>query len=230
MSYTLLQIRDLITSELDLEDEDFIDDTEMNAFINQAVRESEAEIHKLGLEDEYFRSSAYLSLVSGTGTYDMPSDIYADKILRIQYDSTDRMYEILRLRGTKQLDEFHYLRRYGTSVTFYKYMITNVASAGKKIALAPVAAETSSTTVTVWYIRQAKVLSADSDVCDIPFIDFILQYVRDKCMNKERFMLDAPPSPALQMQRQLMIDTLTEQVPDGHNEMEQDVSHYEESV
>lgn len=229
MSFTLLQIKTMVESELDLEGEDFVDATELNAYINQAVREAEAEIHKLGLEDEYFRSSTPLTLVTGTGTYALPTDVYADKILRIEYDSTNRIYEILRLRGTKALEEFHFLRRYGTATSFYKYLLTNTLAAGRKIALAPVAQEDSSN-VTVWYIRQAKVLASDSDVCDIPFIDFVLQFVRDKCMNKERFMLDAPPSPALEMQRKLMIDTLTEQVPDGHNELEHDISHYEESV
>lgn len=229
MAFTLLQIKDLVNSELDLEDEEFIDDTEMNAYINQAVREAEAEIHKLGLEDQYFLSSSDLGLTTSTSTYAMPSDIYADKIRRIQYDSSERIYEILRLRGTQALEEFHWLRRYGTSTSYYKYMITNTAAAGRKIALAPASFETNSY-ATVWYIRTAKVLTLDADVCDIPFIDFILQFVRERCMNKERFALDAPPSPALEMQRKLMIETLSEQVPDGHNEIEHDVSHYEESV
>lgn len=229
MSFTLGNIKDLVKSELDLEDEDFIDETELTAFINQAVREAEAEIHKLGLEDQYFRSSADLGLTSGTGSYSPPSDMYADKIIRIQYDSSDRMFEIERLRGVDALEEFHWLRRYGTNTSFYKYMLKNTAASGRKIELAPAAYETNSY-ATVWYIRHAKELSATSDVCDIPFIDFILQFVRDKCMNKERFTLDAPPSPALQAQRQLMIDTLSEQVPDGNNELEKDISHYEESV
>jgi hypothetical protein len=229
MAYTLLQIKDLVKSELDLEDEDFIDEDELTAFINQAIREAEAEIHKLGIEDKYFRDSTTLSLVNGTGDYSFPSDIYADKILNIYYDSSDKSYEIMRLKGTKAYADFHWLRRYGTSTTPYSYIISNDASSGRQIKLAPVSSETN-TNATIWYIRQAKQLSSNSDVCDIPFIDFILQFVRDRCINKEKFTLDGPPSPALEQQRQLMIDTLTEQVPDGHNELEQDLSHYEESV
>lgn len=228
MAWTLANFRTAVEAELDLEDEDFITTAEFTRFVNMAISEAESEIHKLGLEDEYFRSSADLGLTSGTGAYALPSDIYASKILSIQYDSSEKQYEILRIRGVKALAEYHYLRRYG-STTCYKYLLSNVAGTGVRVQLAPISGETNSY-ATVWYIRNAKQLSAEADVCDIPFHNFILQYVRDKCLNKERMTMDAPPSPALEQQRKLMIETLSEQVPDGHNEIEYDSTHYEEST
>lgn len=229
MSFTLGDIRTQVTEELDLEDEDFITSSEFTRYVMEAVRIAEAEIHKLELEDQYFRTSTPLGLTNGVGEYSFPSDIYADKILQIIYDAPNRQYEILRLKGTKMLEEYQWLRRYGTSTTLLKYTILNDAVNGRQISLAPMSFETSPY-ATIWYIRRAKTLVLDTDVCDIPFQDFILQYVRDKCLNKERMMMDAPPSPALQAARQLMIDTLSEQVPDGHNELEHDMSHYLDSV
>jgi len=232
MAWTLSDIREKVESDLDLQDEQFIDPDEFKSYVNAAIREAEAEIHKLNLEDQYFLSHAFLALTTGVGEYALPEDIYATKIRSIQYDREDKSYEILRFRGKKAFEDFLYWRRYGTETTDYKYMLTNVRGVGPRIAIAPKSFETSSEVVTVWYIRNALELDADTDECDIPeFINFILQFVKDACKNKEVFTPDAPPSPALEKQRQLMIDTLTEQVPDGEaGAIIPDVSHYEEST
>lgn len=228
---TLLQIIEKIEKDYDLQDEQFIEREELLGYINEAIREAEAEIHKLNLEAQYFLASTDLTLVQGSGEIDLPADIYATKIRAIQYDTNDRQYEIFRFTGPKAFEEFQWLRRYGTGTSYYKYLLTNNQADGPKIQLAPVAQE-SGVCGTIWYIRNALELSDDTDVCDIPeFVSFVIQFAKDKCANKERGMPDAPPSAALTQQRQLMIDTLTEQVPDGMSGViAKDLSHYEDSV
>ncbi len=230
MAWTLADIREKVIQDMNLQDEDFVETDEFTGYVNEAIREAEAEIHKLGIEDNYFRSSIPLVLAEGVGVIDMPTNIYADKILNIQYKKSDRRYEITRFRGKNKYADFQYYRDYGTMTTYYQYLLTNNDGTGPKIEISPLAYETG-TFGTIWFIRNAKELVLETDVCDIPeFINFILQYVKDQCINKERQTPDAPPSPKLSQQRQLMIDTLNEQVPDGNNTVEQDFTHYEESI
>lgn len=81
---------------------------------------------------------------------------------------------------------------------------------------------------TLWFIRQANRLYLDADICDIPqFANFITQFMKKRCYEKE------PGHPTFQQaivdldrQRKLMVETLTEMVPDDDNRVQGDFSHY----
>ena len=82
MTYkTYAQLLAKIEKDLDLESEDFIQDDELMEYFNDAIRECESHIHKLGLEDVYFKTFDNPSLVSGTSDYAMPTNIFANKII-----------------------------------------------------------------------------------------------------------------------------------------------------
>lgn len=219
-SPTYAELKANLEKELDLEDETFITPDEMLNYFNEAVDMIEAAIHNI--YEDYFLVSTPLSLVSGTSTYSLPADIYAQKIRAILYnDGGANMYDIKRL---KKLSDINFVR----NNNLYQYIITNDGTSGLKLQFFPTPQETS-TNITMWYLRNAKKFASDSDVCDIPeFTAVIIAYVRWKCMQKEGHPDQASAQQTLQIARQEMVDTLTARVPDEDNEITQDLSFYNE--
>lgn len=230
-NWTLRQIITKIEQDIDTEDETFIQPTEMFGYVNEAVREAEAEIHKLGTEDEYFLSSATINLINGTAIYALPSDIYGSKIRAIVYNNGSEIYYVRRLRNQYKFTAFADINTFPGSRPAYKYILKNVsAAAGTTIVLTPPSQETS-TNMTLWYIRNANELTTDLDQCDIPeFVNFIMQYVKVRIYEKEGNPSLQKAVADLQAQRQLMVATLTDQTADDDNIVEMDLSHYEEST
>src|SRR5574343_1459592 len=92
------QIKTKILMDLDLETEDFVQAAELLGYVNEAIDECESEIHKLGMEDHYFTSRAYLPLVINEEEYELPSNIYANKIRRVMYHKGNIIFPVRRLR------------------------------------------------------------------------------------------------------------------------------------
>ena len=80
---TYTNIKDFVQKKLDLQEESFITPEELLLYCEEAIKYCEAEIHKLNIEDQYFVSQAALPLTSGKSDYDMPTNIYANKISQI---------------------------------------------------------------------------------------------------------------------------------------------------
>lgn len=224
---TLATLRSKVELDLDLQEELFITSAQVNDFLNEGIKDVEAEVHTL--YEDYFLTSSTLSLVSGTSVYSLPTDIYANKIRRVIYSLGSYQYEIPHLKDRDGFIEGVILNQYPTSY-YYKYRLTNPsASGGIKLVLYPAAQETS-TNVTIWYIREANALSIDTDKCDIPeFSNYIVQFAKCRCYEKE----PGHPNYAAALGererlRQLMLSTLQSMIPDGDNCIEMDVSHYED--
>jgi len=67
----------------------------------------------------------------------------------------------------------------------------------------------------------------DTSVCDIPeFVDFVLQYMKVRCYEKESHPNLGLAVAALESKRKNMNDTLANMVPDGEQELEQDTEFY----
>jgi len=224
-TWTYGEVRALVEKELDLEEENFIQPSEMAQYCNEAIDECEAEIHTLGLEDGYFLSSEPLAMVQGQQAYSMPSDIYANKIISIIHDDGSKKYPIKRVRGVNKFEKLAYV----DASDDYSYIIRNSSSAGVKIMLYPPAKTTDSSIVTIWYIRNLATVAEDVDVVEVPeFINFVRAYMKAKCMAKEN-MGEVPPGAAaeLEQQRRQMNQTLMNMVPDGDNEIEVDQEFYQ---
>ncbi len=217
--YTLAQIKDKIQEDLDLQEEIFIRPEELLANINEAIRDAEAKIHTI--YEDYFLVSANIPLVAGTSEYDLPTDMYANKIRGLVYADGSDYYPILRLR---KFDLIPYI----TNEEAYSFLIKNY-STGKKIALFPASRITSTTALTCWYLRNAKQLALDTDVCDIPeFANYIIQKAKVLCMQKEGHPLLENAEKKLMDEDKLMVETLTVSIPDEDNRISMDLSSYEE--
>jgi hypothetical protein len=84
--------------------------------------------------------------------------------------------------------------------------------------------------VTCHYIRQANRMTADSSVLDIPqFATYIKAFMKERALMKE---VGHPGLGDAQAEtrrlREQMLSTLGEMVPDNQNQVEMDLSHYEE--
>jgi hypothetical protein len=217
---TLGDLKDRVKAELDLEDEDFISEAEMNGYCRRAINSAENIILNL-YEDYYLARPHTITLVSGTSEYSLPTGIYAQKIRKLIYSNGSDRYlvkKIKRLEDTATLE----------TGDDYMYLLTNDSTDGISLTVYP---EPSSNgeTLTLWYLRNANEVTDDDDEIDLPeAYDYLTQYVKDACVNKERATPDAPKSAALQEEERLLTEALSERVPDDDNVLQADLSFYYE--
>lgn len=225
-------IKEKIERELDLETEDFIQPEEFKSYVNDAINIAEQAIHKLGLEDEYFLSRGNISLVTNQEDYNLPADIYSNKIKRITYINGSTIFDVRRLRGHTRFEDAARISVYNTITDYYRYWIRNDSSATKPvIQLIPKSRETVSNVLEIWYYRTArKWTDDDSALCDLPesALQFLYAYVRYRCYDKEGHPNSQEAKEQMQQTRQDMIDVLSNMVPDEDSEMDKDLSIYQD--
>lgn len=220
-----------VERDLDLEEENFIQPEEMLEYFNEALREAEAEV--LGIYEDYLLDNAPLELVLGQAKYDLPSGIYSSKIRAIIYNSNNNIiYEIKRIRGAKKfLDRALIISADPTD--YYQYIMLNNATNGIQIELSPPSKEDSTENVTVWFLRTVTPILINEDIVDkdIPeSINFLYAFVKGKCKQKENGgVMPQDAQAEIDQQRKLLIETLTNAIPDDDNEVIKDLSIYQES-
>jgi hypothetical protein len=223
--FTWAQIKAKVQADLDIEDEVFVTESELMSYCNEAIDEAEAEIHSL--YEDYFLSKTPITLVQGTSDYAMPSDIYAHKIRRLIYQNGATIYSVERMKDWRKFEQ-KAATDYYPGTNWYTYLIVNTTAGAPKISLVPTAQE-SGAYLTLWYIRNATRMSADASICDIPeFINFIYQYIKVRVYEKEMNPNTTQAKELLEQQRELMQATLGTMVPDADNNIEMDISSYEE--
>ncbi len=217
---TYAQAKAQVEVETDTQDESIITPEEMLGYFNSGIAKAEATIQ--GLFELYFLRSAYLSLTLGEEEVDLPADLYAYKIVKVYFkDGLDR-YEVTRIRlsdivDVEDTDEYQYNLESGT------------AGEGAKLILYPAAKETDQTKMRIWYIRNANRMVDDSSVIDIPeFVEFVRLFVKCEVGVKVGHQLLAVWIQQRDVAEQAMKDTLATMVLDGNEQVEWDLSHYED--
>ena len=203
---TYLDLKTDVERELNLQDEDLVTPAEMLKYANEAIDSAEALI--INLNEDYFLAEPFtITLVSGQSGYSLPSDIYAQKIRAIIYNNGNKIY---RISKASSFEDFINLQVNAD----FKYIVTNSYTNGVKLVFGPTPQEAGAF-ITVYYLRNAQTLVNDTDVIDLPeAYNYILQYVKDKCINKERFTPDAGPSPALVEEQKKLLTTLHQRFVD----------------
>lgn len=244
--WTFGQVNQKVRADLDLQDEVFITPDEMVGYVNDAIHEAESEIMKIN--EDYFLQTGFIALVLGQSIYPIPSDIYAQKIRRVVYNFGTLQYAIKRIRGANKFEIMAMINAYGLADD-YMYILTNTTpGAQNQILISPPSRETSSQNVQLFYIRSAqRVLTAAEQsppiqptaanttaqlntLLDIPeFTTFIIDFVKYKCLLKDTDPRLPEQKGIMQSQRKMMVDTLTEQVPDDDNQIPADMSFYTHS-
>lgn len=228
MSYwTYAELKNKVRVDLDLEAEDFITDAEMLAYTNEGIDRAAQEV--LTLYEDYFLTYGDLTLTNGVDEYDLNTicpNIYAHKIRRIMYRNGAKTYKIARIKDWHKFEEYD-LDRVTNSGTIWSYFLLNRVPGEPKILMTPVPTETVTGGVKVWYIRHANTLTTDSDILDIPEANnYILQYVKVRCMEKEQNPMLQKAMADLAEEKQLLISTLAAMVPDAENDIEADFQPY----
>jgi hypothetical protein len=223
--WTTTEVIEKVRTDMDLKEETFVEyPAEYYGYINEAIDEAEAEIHRLyqGRTQHYFRKPYALALVNGTARYSLPSDIYASKITYIQYNNNNKRYKIEKI-NTKDITDVN-------DADYYMYDLENVdATTGVELVLYPTPSETVSDAITIWYIRNANYVTALTDNVDIPeFVHFIIAFVKNRIAAKEINPLMQKYEVDLEKQRALMLRTLDNMLPDEHDTIEPDLSFYED--
>jgi hypothetical protein len=213
--------------DLDLDYDGLTDETELLNLTNDAIEEAES--HIVELNEDYFLKRGTITLVNGQEDYTLPTDCYATKIRGLVYFNNTVVYEIPRIRDWHKFLKYRLARVNTASNEEYRYFLYNDTAGTPELRFSPVPYE-NGTYVEIWYIRQANRLTTGADKCDIPqFIQFILWHVKAQVLGKDGHPMFQAASSKLDFWRQQMISTLENSVNDGNNEIEPDLSHYDES-
>lgn len=223
--FTYAELANKVLRDLGLEQEEIVRPVEMLGYCNEAIDEAESEIHTC--YEDYFLTSATISLVQGTSTYSLPANIYANKIRAVLYTVGNTIYTIPRIKEFGKFIDIMLSNSTGTGCEYRYFIVNDSAAAGIKLQLVPPVRETSANAVTIWYLRNANRLAADTDICDIPeFSQFVIQWMKMRCYEKSGDSRTPFAAGLVDAQRKQMVETLTAMVPDGDNELEADLSHY----
>ena len=172
---TLLDLKTKIEKDLDLEAEEFIQPEELIEYINDAISMSEAQIVKLGLRDKYFLTRSSINIIAGQEDYDLPVNIYANKIVKVIYQNGATLYTVKPIDAKDMFEDIQFLNKY-TTTEFYRYLIRHDSPGVEKLQIVPKAVLNVTGGLTVWFYRDANKLSADADICDLPEICYQFLY------------------------------------------------------
>jgi len=229
--WTYGEIKNKVRRDLGIEQETFVTPEELLGYVNEAIDECEALIHTL--YEDYFLSKHTLTMVNGTSDYELPTNIYAMKIRSIVYRDGYDVYTIKRFKNTQDLfEKLEYQELVEDDI--YRYIIFNNQALTvddlPTLTFVPTPKKTfTSPNVAMYYLRNANRMESDSSICDIPeFTHYIIQHAKARCYEKEG---DPRALGALQVAerfRNNMENTLANMTPDGDNEIEKDVTIYDD--
>lgn len=158
--WTYGEAKTKILTDCDLNDEVFVSPNELIGYFNEGLKEAEAEIHTMNAEADYFLTKAFVPLVTGTGKYNLPDNIYANKIRNVLYVNGSVIYPVNQYRRRGKFINMAFTDQYG-SADDYRYALFNDVPGQARMELHPVSRETAilppsasaSTPMIMWYMR-----------------------------------------------------------------------------
>lgn len=224
--WTMDQVKQKILLDCDLIGQNFITTEEMAGYINQAVDQAEREVH--ALYKDYFLKREGINMTAGQELFDLPDDIYADKVRRLVFSNDADIFEIPRVKQWNKFIEYHVNKRYPTN-RLYEYILVNPAPGKVQILLTPPSQDVGCF-LNIWYLRQANRVVNQNDLVDIPeAYNFIFAFVKNKIFTKEGDT--SKMEIAMQdeeRERKRLREDLSGRVPDDDNKIELDTTFYEE--
>lgn len=237
------EVEEKIRADLDLQDSDnFIGQDEMAGYGNEAISATERMLLKL--REDYLLKTATITLVNGTANYDLPTDIYAQKIRAFVYINGNVIYQPKRLRDPLEFFKKAVIDNLSVSTVEYTWFLKSPNDGSQdQVVLSPPAYE-SGAYFTLYYIKhltriQLQSTNADSasratqlaTKIDAPECrDFIEQFIKVRCYEKMKDVEGtADAKDKLKAIRDDLESTLRDRVDDNDNEVSADISHYRES-
>lgn len=129
---TWAQAKLKIQEKTDSQDEAFISASELLRYCHDAIDYCEAEIHKFEVADKYFESVYPVQITAGIQNYQLPPNIYANKVLKLIKNLPNDVYEVKRLKRLNRYTDASYLEHFGDTLTL-AYMIINDSANTKPV-------------------------------------------------------------------------------------------------
>ena len=227
--WTYSEIKTKVLNDTGTEQEEFVSESELRGYCNEAIDEAESEIHTL--YEDYFLTYSTINMVSGTKEYSLPTDIYANKIRAVLHENGDLLYPMERIRFSDKFQDIRSTEKFDTAGRYRYFLVNTSATNGVKMYIVPTPRDNLTGGVRIWYIRNANRITATTDYCDIPeFTNFIIQYMKTRVYEKEGNPLYTAAIRILDQQRAQMVSTLSNMVIDGDTRIEQDLDIYTNMV
>lgn len=178
MSISLLELRTQARQMADMEDNEFVSNSELNNYINFAI----SELHDILVESygsEYFLSSTTGTTAPDTADYALPSDFYKLRGVDVKLNGND-WYNIrpFNFNERNRYEDFGSWSLMGITNIRYRVM-------GNNIKFTPI--PDSALEYRIWYIPVATKLTSDSDTLDDinQYSDFVIITAAMKMLSKE---------------------------------------------
>jgi hypothetical protein len=222
--FTFSDLKTKLGNDYDITDENFVNDTELVGYINEAIDDAETAIHNLHHEKKYFLNNGWVTLVNGTQEYGLPSDIYGNKIRLLMYINGATKYPIKMI---KMIEDIPFI----TAGDEYQYLLINDPTNYVRLQLHPTPAEAGQY-VRAWYIRNMKRLTTSltdsTNICELPeCTNFVYRHVGYSLARKTRrtdIITNAKED--LRIQYDLMTTALNPMTSEEDSEMRMDLSSY----
>lgn len=183
MSITLAQLRERARERADMEESQFVDDTELNYYINSSI----AELHDILVQsygEDYYVEETTFTTTPGQESYDLSTifpdnDFYKLRGIDAQLNGDD--YFTLKPFNFNERNRFQHFGVWDyLGITNVRYRIL-----GSKLRLSP--PPDGNVTVRIWYIPKSTELVDDADVFDDInyFAEYVIVDAAIKMLNKE---------------------------------------------
>lgn len=179
MAITLAEIRVQARQRADMQNSNFVSDSEANNYINNSI----AELHDILCEaygSEYFVVSTEFAITTGTASYALPADFYEVKGVDIKMQPSQVYQNVKRFN-------FNERNRYTDLVVWDLAGLTNVRYrvVGNSLMFNPTPSQDA--TVRLWYVPVATKLVQDTDSLDDQnaYAEYVIVDCAIKMMQKE---------------------------------------------
>jgi hypothetical protein len=204
--------------DIDIDQGEVVSDTQFKRAVNRYTRE--CALHIYPMNQDYYRTTDIVSLVDATSEYAMPTGIFANKIRYVQFDDSSVDYEVFRIK----LEEIPNVE----TTDDFQYDIINKISGGTKYKVYPTPTANDSTSMTRHFIRAINEVSGDASVIDLPDTTLLYHLCKIFLMRKK-----GDPMLAMEIQQtpyyqRLYHTNLEVMLPNWNEQMDPDLSHYEE--
>lgn len=185
-TWTLSDLINRVNKDLDLESEKFYKPALMTEAVNSAITNVEKIV--INEYNDYLLAYQDYNISADQDTLTLPTDLYMFRIRGIYYKRSgfdtisnvdDQIYKIRKISLEDIMDV--------NSRDAYRYRLFNNTSNGQEIQLyPPIRSDDAGTAkIRLFYIRHFARLTALTDVLDVPYPEYILDYLRKLVMIKE---------------------------------------------
>ena len=199
MSITLAQLRTAARQRADMENSDFVTDSELNGYINSEI----AELHDLLIQSygaDYFVSSATFSTVAGTDSYAISSNVSSSfyKLKGVDILLNGDWYSAAPFNWNERnrFNDSSWGTVAGPNVRY--------RMVGGNLIFTP--APTGVYSVKVWYVPVATKLTSDSDSYDDlnQYFEYVVTGAAIKCLLKEESDVSALAAMKLDLRKRII--------------------------